>query len=109
MYREKRNVLKVLNKMRDKPFSDTELRNATKIFDREKMTKLCCELKSEGFLDSFLHNQNTIISIELSYKGIIYKQIIRTEILKSCFAWFSEHILELAALILSLIALLRTL
>ncbi len=109
MYREQRKILKALNQMQKQPFTETELHNLTKIFDRSKLVKLCRDLKEKGYLESFSESHNTITSIELSYKGIIYKQIIRTKILNNCFTWFSEHILELAALILSVIALLRTL
>ena len=111
MYSEQRKILKVLNQMQKQrqSFTETELRNLTRIFDTNRLVKLCRNLKEEGYLESFSESHNTITSIELSYKGIIYKQIIRTKILDHCFAWFSEHILELATLILSVIALLRTL
>lgn len=104
-------VLRELNRMytAHEPFSEVTLRNNTKLFDRSRLLKLCSDLNQKGYFDVYQTDRfQNITNIDLSYRGLCYRREFILEILSRCFAWFSAHIVELAALILSVIALLRT-
>lgn len=112
LHYEQLKVLSVLNRMRksNKPFSETEFLNQVKGFDRYRMIKLCETLKKEGYLDRLtITKTNEITAIELSYSGITYLWSILCNILKGIWAWFTTNLVGLAALTVSVIALLRTL
>ena len=112
--REQRRVLKALNKFRRSRtmFSEIDFYNEVKIFDRDKMRKLCRELDDHGYFEILSINVRGDISmIELSYKGIIYKQLRRREVLQYIGEkWidFLALITSVAALVISVIALLST-
>ena len=108
---EQRKVLRFLNEMRAsrQPFSDTDLRNRTKIYDRDTLVKLCKELEREGYFEDLsLTLIMDIVNIELSYKGISYLKVQRKEFCIAVGRWFSENLVGLAALIVSIVALIRT-
>lgn len=108
--REQRKVLSVLNRMKNSPFSEIDFRNKTKIFERARLVLLCKTLDQAGYFDSCeITTTNDIQKIKLSYKGLCYKHDLVFEFLSGCFLWFSDHIVELAALIVAIIALIRTL
>ena len=103
-----RKVLRQLNKMRRQPFSELELRNKTKIFDRDKLVALCRDLEKKGYLSVLSVSQNNEIkNIKLSYRGMQYKEDHRRHILERSFDWFTQNLVGLAALIVSVIALLQ--
>lgn len=108
----KMKVLSALNKMRlsRKPFSETELYNRAKIYEPDKMVKLCQSLEEDGYLDKLkITNTNEITSIELSYLGMTYRHEFVIAILKGVWIWFTNNLVGLAALIASVVSLLRTL
>ena len=103
-------VLRILNQMRkaNQPFSDNAVRNHIRDFDRDEFLALCKDLNTKGYFERFkVAPHGDILEMELSYKGMCFRQNFAVRIVSGCFHWFSEHILELVALILSLIALLR--
>lgn len=110
MVLEQIKVLSALNKMKNTPFSEVELRNKTKIFDRYRLIMLCKDLNKSGYFDSYqVSTTNNIQKITLSYKGLCYKRDLSVRFITKCLSWFSSHIVELAALIVAIIALIRTL
>lgn len=112
MKREFKTTLKVLNAMRkdQKSFDEARFLNGIRIFDREKVSKLCEELKALGYLDTLvIDSAKTIRSITLSYRGMTYKEENRAAFWKACLAWFTQNLVGLAALIVSIIALIRSL
>lgn len=103
-----RKVLRQLNKMRRQPFSEIELRNKTKFFDRDKLVALCRDLEKKGYLSVLSVSQNNEIkNIKLSYRGMQYKEDRRRYLLSNSFAWFTQNLVGLAAFIVSVIALLQ--
>ena len=92
------------------PFSDGELRNRLRMYDIDKLIKLCQTLEDASFLDALTVDSSKVIrKIELSYRGMTYKQVIRREILQYIAdKWidFFALLSSVAALVISLIALL---
>lgn len=109
---EQLRILRVLNRMRklNQAFSQIEFEKSAKIPNKEKLYALCESLDEQGYFKFFAYNLALeITQIALSYKGMTYIQVIVMNFMKKTFIWLSDHIIELAALILSVIALLRTL
>lgn len=111
--REQRIVLKALNDMREcgEPFSAVDLYNRTRLFDREKMVKLCNILKELGYFDLLdINMNNEICMIKLSYRGMTYKAEIYAGIRKYIAEkWidFVALLVSISALVISLVALLQ--
>lgn len=47
-------------------------------------------------------------AFKLTYEGVHFDELQRELFFQNCFKWFSEHILELTALVLSIVSLLNT-
>lgn len=54
-------------------------------------------------------NGKSIKSGSLSYRGMTYKEENLANFLKKCLDWFTQNLVGLAALIVSIIALIRSL
>ena len=107
--REHLKVLKYLKSVHGEMLQDVALRNATKIYDFEDMEDICKELYNNKYLDKLrIDADKTIVDVHLSYKGRHYRKYIAKARLHAVGSWFASHIVELVALILSLIALIRT-
>lgn len=103
---EKFCVLHALNKMRKTqiPFSDTELRNQAKIFDRPLLEKTCAVLHKNGYFDQISVDQShTFTNIELSYQGMTYIRHWGLLVLK----YIVDHWFDFLAVVISFLALLK--
>ena len=103
---EKFRILRALNIMRKKqiPFSDTEFRNRTKIFNRHLLEKTCAVLHRNGYFDRvFVDQSHTFINIELSYQGMTYIRHWGLLVLK----FILEHCFEFLAVVISFLALFK--
>lgn len=111
LHLEQIKVLRKLNKARKKePILTGDILTANKKhIDNDRLAKLCQTLKDDGYLDTFVLNIYGEISVlELSYRGITYAREVRNQIIKTTFNWFSDHMIEILALIISIIALIRS-
>lgn len=112
MLREQRKILRELNKIRTQRLSYTEidLYNRTKILDRDRLVKACKNLLDTGYLsDLKIAGNKTITHIELSYNGIRYKSIRRQAFIRATWDWITDHMVDIIALILSIISLVYSL
>ena len=110
-------VLHTLNKARKdgKEVSGKALVRKHGKHDQEKLVALCRELAKNGYFDDLgdfdkncINFNNEIGPLFLSYRGMTYAREVRNELFKNIFSWFSDHLIELLALIISIIALLNT-
>lgn len=83
--------------------------------DQEKLVALCRELAENGYFDdlgdfdkNFININNEIGTLFLTYRGMTYAREVRNELFKNIFSWFSDHLIELLALIISIIALMNS-
>lgn len=110
--RESRAVLRVLNQFsrENRPFSEIELYNKIRIYDRAKMVKLCLNLQKTGYLDTLIiDDAKTIHRLELSYLGMTYRQAARRQVMKYIAdKWidFFALVVSIAALVIALLSLL---
>ena len=109
--REQRKVLKYLNQI-DKQnisFSEIDLYNATKIFHRKKLLRLCRTLQANDYIEKIVTRSpaDEIVSISLDYRGYIYRREFAWDIIKAIFKWLMDNLVGFAALIVSIIALLQ--
>lgn len=98
-------VLCHLNRMRKSrtAFSEAELRNRTKIFDRDGLVKLCKSLYAAGYLDSLaISPDGTIQNIELSYTGMTYRAERRRAIRK----YIADKWIDVFALLIAILSLI---
>lgn len=105
-----RDVLKALNAMHKENvrFTEADFMNKLKQFNREKVAR-CCESLHPEFISAVTISQHLeITNLQLSHNGFHYTRKLREDLFHRVFSWFSGHIIELLALILSIFALFRT-
>lgn len=109
---EQRKVLKALNQIRKEraSFSEVDLCNRAKVFERDKLAALCLSLQEQGYLHSVKFGCGKAIqNLELSYLGMNYRREFVADVWKAVLRWFASNLVGLAALTVSIIALLRSL
>ena len=108
--KEQRKVLKALNDIHTEniTFNQVNFMNRIKRFDRDKVARCCESLHPEFISVVTITQRSEIKDLQLSYNGFHYTQKLREDLFHRIFTWFSDHIIELLALILSIFALLRT-
>ena len=106
-------ILRSLNAMRRERcrFTETELYNRVRLYDRWKMVKFCEGLQEMGYITLSLDPvvSDTIRSISLTAKGASYSRAILWDCVFGLLRWFFNNLVAIAALVVSLVALLHTL
>lgn len=111
--KEQRKVLGALNSMYKSrcSYSMEAFYNSIRIYERYRVYQLCETLNSLGYFSLYVKNPSTheIQNIELSYSGLNYLHDFHMELVLRCLKWLTDNLVGLAALTVSVIALLRTL
>lgn len=79
----------------------------------QKVRSVCDQMEEAGYakkqINHGTHGESFADGIVLKEEGRYYWRYFAIHFVRRCFEWFTAHIIELAALILSIIALIRTL
>lgn len=109
--REQRKALKYLNAMRRTPayFDADTFYRKMKTSDIERMFLLCKDLQKTGWIKDVHENiSQRLQNVELEYKGLNYKAEFRKQIFVAVSSWIFDNIVSLAALVVSIIALVNS-
>ena len=106
--RDHRNVLSALNYASNgqAPLSESQLCEQSKVRSTRKIRAICADLLRQGYLsDLKTSSTGEITKAVLSYNGMIYKAIIRKEVLR----YIADKWIDFFALLVSVIALVISL
>lgn len=109
--REQRKALKYLNAMRKTPayFDADTFYRKMKTSDIERIALLCEDLQKAGWLKNVDETvSRRLQNIDFEYKGLNYKAEFRKQILVAVSSWIFDNIVSLAALVVSIIALVNS-
>lgn len=108
---EQMRVLKTLNEMQEsgEAFSETTFYNRLDRYKNDRIVKLCKKLEHDGYIEKLsLVSSRRIDYIELTYSGMVYRRLFIKDCAKAILVWLANNLVGIAALIVSIIALLRT-
>lgn len=108
---EQMRVLKTLNEMQEsgEAFSETTFYNQLKRYDNDRIIKLCEQLATDKYVEKIqLTITGRLEHIELKYPGMVYRRLFVKDCIKAVLVWLANNLVGIAALLVSIIALLRT-